>query len=456
MHRATACLAVVGLWVGFASAARAQDEAPGGVFPQPGRGDIGRAVDQYMAGAAADPALVGGAGGAGYDGGFWIRGGEFSLRATILLQARWEAFAWEDSAAAPSPGGDLSGFSIPRSALLLTGTAPCDVSWLALLEFGHHGGPPDNPQNADAQFFFDGGEADGTSPPNDLREAWIEWGPDRAFHVRAGHIKLPGTRQLMVPAGTQQFVDLALGTAYTGHALPGYQDRNRDYGILLHGEFCDFAYLFAVSNGDGARLRNVLDVRSSDNLGFSARVDWDVIGDMGYVEGAVLQNTCEWNLSVGAWGSFYADRSDRPHVAFGDRLGYGVDVAAGYGGLSLTAALSFVTQEESDVGVEFDGWAWLAQVGYLFPQSPWEIAVRGSGYRHETSFAGDFGADEIAAAVIYYLNGHRNKIQLDVARILPAEDGNVLFDVMAGYNANGPGDRSSEATLIRLQWQLVL
>ncbi|MBL9085948.1 MAG: hypothetical protein JNM10_02295, partial [Planctomycetia bacterium] len=39
--------------------------------------EVQSAVDAYLASSKADAGLVGGAGQAGYDGGFWIRGGSF-------------------------------------------------------------------------------------------------------------------------------------------------------------------------------------------------------------------------------------------------------------------------------------------------------------------------------------------------------------------------------------------
>ena len=51
---------------------------------------------------------MGGPGSAGYDAGFWIRGGDFLLRINLTLQARFEAQDWDNPE--PQPGGDLSGW----------------------------------------------------------------------------------------------------------------------------------------------------------------------------------------------------------------------------------------------------------------------------------------------------------------------------------------------------------
>jgi hypothetical protein len=421
---------------------------------------ISRAVESYVRSATADPTLLGSGAGAGYDRSFWIRSGEHRLNVTLLLQARWEAYTWDDSLASPaSGGGDLSGFSLPRAAMMLTGTAPCHLRWLALLEFGHHGGPGDNSNNAQAGPLF--GNPPGGDMPNAIREAWIEWGRCPELNARMGLLKLPCTRQLMTPAGSQQFVDISMGSSYIGHVGIGYQDRNRDYGVELHGTLGarhPLEYSFTVSNGDGARRRNVFDGGTDDGFAYSGRLDWDFVGHKGYDEGAPLQTLtpCDWVASAGVWAQYRAARADMPHRSFGDLLAWGVDAAVGRGGFSFTGAWSMAEQQDSDIATDFDGSSWLAQAGYLFPGTAWEIAVRGSGYVHDPEATGQFAATEIAAAVIYYVNGHFDKIAFDVARILPSDDGNILFDVMAGYNANRAIARTSDAWLFRLQWQLVL
>ncbi len=100
--------------------------------------DIDSAVDTYLSSAQTDAALVGGPGSAGYDAGFWIRGGDFSLRINLTLQARYEYYDYEDDNE-PRPGGDLSGFSLPRAVLTFSGTAACNFGYYVALDFGHFG-----------------------------------------------------------------------------------------------------------------------------------------------------------------------------------------------------------------------------------------------------------------------------------------------------------------------------
>ena len=103
----------------------------------PSAREIQSSVDAYLASARSDASLVGGCGSAGYDGGFWIRGGTFLMKINLTIQTRFEYFDWDDVNEEPSPGGDLSGFSLPRVTLKFSGDATCDVHYYAELEFGH-------------------------------------------------------------------------------------------------------------------------------------------------------------------------------------------------------------------------------------------------------------------------------------------------------------------------------
>src|SRR5204863_677500 len=149
------------------------------------------------------------------------------------------------------------------------------------------------------------------------REAWIEYEASPALVFRMGLIKTATTRQLMTPPEMQQFVDVSLASTFVGTLMPGYTDRNRDYGFMVHGAIgCDgeWSYMVTVTNGDGPVRRNVLDPFTNDNLAYSARVNWDIKGHCGYEEGALRQHECQLVASVGAWGYWYTDvLIDKPH-----------------------------------------------------------------------------------------------------------------------------------------------
>ena len=429
----------------------------------PSAREIQSSVDAYLASAQADATLVGGPGSAGYDGGFWIRGGSFLLKTNLTIQTRFEYFDWDDRATEPQPGGDLSGFSLPRVTLKLSGDATCDVHYYAELEFGHAFSNFDQRAlSIDQSGVVGQGFPGGPAQPVEgfdfgiAREAWIEYEAAPMLAFRMGLIKTPTTRQLMTSPEMQQFVDISMASAFVGQLMPGYSDRNRDYGFMVHGALgCDgeFQYMLTVTNGDGPVHRNIHDGRTDDPLAFGMRLNWDIAGHMGYEEGALRQRSCEWVAAVGAWAYYFVDhRLENPLIESQtvDRINYGVDVAVGWGGFSMTAAYNGATFD-GDVNVETDNYSYLIQVGYLFPDTAWEIAARYSAYEVDPNGTSIFSGNEIAVAVNYYIDGHADKVTLDAA-FISTDEFNFLSDTYAGYNATGTGD----GIMLRLQWQLAL
>ena len=465
MRRFLVALMAIGLTVAVASPAFADT--------QPSARDIQAAVDNYLADSNQDANLVGGPGSAGYDQGFWIKGGDFSLKINLTLQARYEAWMWHSDEKPVNGffggGSATSGFSLPRATVKFSGTAPCSISYYLELEFGHWG------QNEVERRFPLQGRGNNLGPLNqsynysNSREAWIQWSMSDALNFRMGQIKTATTRQMMVAPELQQFVDVSLASAFTGQLMPGYTDRNRDHGFALHGVFgCnnEWSYLFTVTNGDGGdSIRNVIDQRTSDNLAFSGRLNWAFLNPIGYQEGALRNSTCNWYGEFGVWGYYYADRDDAPHVQITDAIRFGADLALGYGGFSFTGAFT-LGSDENAAGGQVDYTAYLVQLGYHFPGTAWELAARYSAYdvdQQAPAFGGPFGGgavSEIAFGVNYYLNGHGNKLSIDVALVSGSDPASVLiFDPYTGYpgaaGATGTGD-DSYGMLIRFQWQLAL
>ena len=479
-HLAVLMLAV-GLLVSVVAPAHAEE---------PTSREVQAAVDAYLESAQADPTLVGGPGSAGYDQGFWIRGGDALLRINLTLQARFEWFDYDKdeegrlyeipgavpppggapaNITVPWPGGDLSGFSLPRATLKFSGEAPCKIRYYAELEFGHPGASILSPihylvQSNPGVFLKD--------PYNYsiLREAWVEWAMADAFNVRMGQVMLPSTRQLMVAPELQQFADLSMAASLTGALLPGYTDRPRDYGLLIHGMFgCryEWQYMFSISNGDGADgLRNVLNPLTSDNLAYGGRLNWTFGEHIGYQEGALNHGMCKFYGELGAWGNYYADRVDGggsglwPHTALYDRLMTGLDLALGYGGFSFTSAFTYAQFDGSGLFLDEEWLVWLVQAGYHFPGTAFELGARWSSYVRTISAPGgnlDPTTDTFAVAINYYLNGHANKLTVDGTYVSASSDGlqgggwyDMYAGVPLGFNSSG------DHVQLRFQWQLAL
>ena len=155
-------------------------------------------------------------------------------------------------------------------------------------------------------------------------------------------------------------------------------------------------------------------------------------------------------VASGAWAHYFLDHQfENPLVQNAERLTYGADAAVGWGGFSMTAAYSAATWDNN--GTVFEGFSYLVQLGYLFPDTAWEIAARYSAYEHDPAGGAIFTGNEIAVAVNYYIDGHADKVTLDAA-FLSTDDANILADTYAGYSATG----TSDAMMLRLQWQLAL
>jgi hypothetical protein len=445
------------------------------------------AVDAYLASAQADASLVAGPGSAGYDGGFWIRGGSFLLKINLTIQARYEWWDWDDNAQEvfSSSNGDLSGYSLPRVTLRLSGDATCDIHYYAQFEFGQHGswfntgndplttgsasaGYGDYPDIISGSGSFGAAGVDEQAMAfsiggGECREAWIEYEPCPMFALRMGLIQTAATRQLMTPPEMQQFIDISLASSYIGQLAPGYSDRNRDFGVMLHGVLgCDgeWSYMLTATNGDGPIGRNIFSGETDDNLAYSARINWDLRGHMGYEEGALRQSECDWTAAVGAWAYIYNDvRNDHTHDKYADRVLFGADLALGYGGFSFTGAYNHAEYSNSSdaFGINGTGWSWFAQLGYLFCGTAWEIAGRYGQQSHEFDDNGagateTYGASEWGVVINYYIDGHADKLSADVSFITADDLGNLNHDVYAGYHVSGDTD----AMLVRFQWQLAL
>jgi hypothetical protein len=431
--------------------------------------EIRRAVDAYLGDDRADVSLVGGPGDAGYDGSFWVRAGSTTLRTGLVFQTRWEGFDWDDTDVEASPGGDLSGFSLPRVTWWLGGEADCGIAWYAELEFGHalpRSGASLTPRltGDDARAGFMGS----VDTDEVVREAWIGWRPWRSFRygpadgeeygfsrwglaagtLSMGLVRTAGPWQLMVPPEEQQFIDVSLASAFIGMQMPGFTDRNRDFGIRWEPFRATFGRhaidsVFTVTNGEGPSMRNVLDQLSDDHVGFSGRLDWSFSSfgrPLIHTETAVRQREGEWNVGAGLWAYTLH------HASLQDRFLWGVDAHAAWGGLTGNAGYQYVRFDDSDVVEDLHSHSWNIQVGYLFPGTAVEVAGRATRFQEEFG-----GGSEYGFGVNYYLNGPSNRLSLDVTWIRAEDEGNFLGSPYPGFNPTFDAD----AALVRLQWQII-
>ncbi len=400
------------------------------------------------------------AGGAGYDSGFVIRGRDFRLRANLTLQARFEAYGYSDRIGS-APNGDLSGFALPRATLKLSGTAPCRTRWYTELELGHFGRDTIEQRLAVAPM------PTVSSTPQTLnydvlREAWLEMPFADALNVRFGLLQPPGPRETMVPVELTQFTGPSIAAVFLGQNLPGHTDRNRDYGVMLHGAFGRkkaFSYALSGAGGDGGdHFRTALDHRTLEDPEFAGRLNWAIWNAIGYEEGALRQCVGRLYAELGVWGRVRSpgvvSQDDRTRSYL-----YGFDVALGYGGWSLTGWTAW-----GALGKTLDSSILAAnvQLGYHWRGTPLEIAVRVSGYDVDSDPLAGFQryrAERAASGILnYYLDGHGNKLQLEATFLVAddeLEEGPTLWDPYGGF-PGGFGNNDDPSMLLRFQWQLAL
>ena len=91
-----------------------------------------------------------------------------------------------------------------------------------------------------------------------------------------------------------------------------------------------------------------------------------------------------------------------------------MDLALGTGGFSFTGAFTLGAVTDITGEADIDSTIFLVQAGFLFPSTAWEIAARYSSVERRPRVGSTGTLTEMAAAVNYYLNGHGNKMTLDV------------------------------------------
>ncbi|MFM8278927.1 MAG: porin, partial [Candidatus Limnocylindrus sp.] len=150
----------------------------------------------------------------------------------------------------------------------------------------------------------------------------------------------------------------------------------------------------------------------------------------------------------------YDARTDGAHSTVYDGLVWGLDLALGYGGFSMTAAYTVGAFDDfAFAGNDHETTALLVQAGYLFPGTAWEVAARYSVATDRVAPL-DSTLVEMAAVVNYYLNGHANKLSLDVTALTSEDDDTLsLADPYSGLRT--PFIEADDL-LVRFQWQLAL
>jgi hypothetical protein len=483
----------VAVWLGAAATAAAEEAPPSGDSGLT-RAEARWIVEAYLADAEPDATLVGGAAGTAghHDGNFFVRSGPFKMELGVAMQPRFEGWDWVDDEDEAEPGGDASGFSLPRASVWAHGRAACGIRWHAELEFGHalagssapiafatvDGVPGEISLNDDLpvalEMWIGAGGPDELSMREDILDMTIEDYLDyydlyydeldpedffeihmaaegrrrrgflRAFGLEYGVVPVPGPRQLLTPWQMRQFADVSLGTAWIANLMPVWlHDRTRDLGLRVHwtSEFrspFQLAVMGAVTNGEGPDTRNVLDFFSDDHVAFSGRIDLSYGRRPLFVENALAMRRRQFAAGLGIW-AYTLHHASQPDRELG-----GVDAYVKLGGFTYTGGYNRADFEDG-----YDGWSYHMQFGYHVPDTAIEFVARVSEYEDSL----DWGAREYGFGVNYYLDGARNRIGVEGAFVEATGDvGNVVGYSFPPYLPTGDGD----AWTVKLHWQISL
>ena len=378
---------------------------------------------------------------AGYDGGFWIRGGSFLLKINLTLQTRCEDFDWDDTRAEAVAGRRPLGLLAPARDAEVLGRRDLRRPLLRRARVRPQRLVP-RQRNGDR---LDPGArraASGGARPRpassaaagrtaSLREGWIEYEAAPAGSVPHG----PREDGDDAPAH-----DAARDAAVRRHLARVGVHRRDDAGLhgpqprlRLHGPRRArlrrrvLSTWSTVTNGDGPVHRNVLDGTTNDNLAYSARASTGT----SWVTWATRRARCARRRASGRrrrrLGALLRRRRDRTTPSRSTRT-----ASRGAWTRRSARAASRCTAAYSTVDVGQRPTA--ATTSTARPgscRSATSSRARPGRSRRATARTTTdvdgrrrSAATEIGVAVNYYIDGHADKVTLDVAFISADDDGN--------------------------------
>lgn len=330
----------------------------------------------------------------------WIKGkptiqsddGKFVLNPTLQLQFRFVADYLDESEATGEDDFE-SGFEMRR------------VKFGASGKYGDFG----------YKFVWATNRAGGTVF---LEDAEVSYKLSDTLSIYGGQFKDPVHHEELVSSSRQLAVERSLVNELLGG---GVLDRVQGVGLAYEsGPLYATVAFIDGSNSDNTNFT----AGTGAEYGVAGRVEYTVYGDKKqYADFTAMGNKGDM-LVIGAGG-------DISGLASANQYTYTVDAqwenAAGlavYG-----AALGQTIQGHSDDSDDSNFGA-IAQVGYLLPDSKWEVFGRG-GWIHYESDADNDDIFELTAGVNYYFFSHNAKFTADVTVLpngSPAESGSGIRD----------------------------
>lgn len=438
------------------------------VTPTTNTDEVRAIVSEMLADAETRSSLLA-AGGGGHDGGqFYLAdaNGNFRLNVGGQIQFRYLVNFRDDNDDTDGPGADRinddfeSGFQTANTRLWFTGNIVDPNLYYAIV----------------GNFSRDGGDFN-------LEEAYAGYKWDNGFSLQWGQFVLPFLREKLVAqyyqlAADRSLTDITFDQGYSqgiqlGYASEeframfafsdGFRSANSEFGSVNSGTTGNFGFTGQGGESDwAATLRAEIkfagnwdqfkDFTSMPESQFAA-----MLGVAGHIEGSANDITVE--------GGDPADPADdfQAETTFG---GWTVDLSLeGDGWNFYLAGNGAYTNNSASDGNGFDDsftdYGLVAQGGFFFPDTDWELFARYDGIfaddeRPGVADAGDDDSESFSTVTVgtnYYWSGHAAKFTFDVQYFIDnANDGlNTFTNREIGYLGSG---EDGEVTL-RFQFQLL-
>jgi len=233
-----------------------------------------------------------------------------------------------------------------------------------------------------------------------LEDAYLDWDLTGSglFRLKLGQYKVPFGRQQLTSSGSQQFVDRSI--------VSSQYAKGRDVGLSLHGQTAGgkLSWGAGLFNGSGRNVTSNPDGRYQVN----ARIQLAPNGDPKYSESDFESR----DRPLYAIAAQVHHNDDGVGEARLRRSIYGADAVFKFRGFSLFGE-AFFEEREPEGAPSFESSGVAVQAGYLFAERRFEVAGRYATWDPSDEVAGD-RRNEVGAALGYYYNKHKFKVQADL------------------------------------------
>jgi len=390
-------------------------------------------------------AMAAAGGGAGYDNGFFIRTGDFSLMPGIIFQF-WNVTDYRQNTDGQKDDEIENGFEVHRVDLILQGTA----------------------FTKDLTYFLMWRTTPDSGSGLTLEDAFVTYMFSDAWGFRAGQHTVNFTHEDWLSDGTQ----LAAERSLMDNTIGGYTNRTQGVEVLFGNYNENNPWNAEVSFNDGSNSFNSSyvghypgdpgTVGGAGGPGNHA-FDWGMYGRVEYKGSGLWKNYSDFTAMGVTKDLFVIGAAlEYDQGGNGDQLAGTIDVQwKNTGGWAIYGAVvaRYADDDMTRRGGDETNWSGLLQVSYLFNPA-WEAFGRYTylGLDNEAVLPGGDSQDsfhEITLGVNYYLGvngsaGHRAKVTIDL-NILP----NGLPFGMTNLGYLGDSSFDTEVSL-RGQFQLML